>query len=384
MSIVNSLIAEVDASAIIHNCKVFRSFIPSGCRLCAAVKCNAFGHSVEAVLPALKNAKVEMLCVANIQEAKKLRDLGWELPVLLLGSELSIYQGSDKKELAHWLVKNGIRPTITRIADLKYLIKAADACGKTAIVHLMLDSGMNRMGVNEKYLNELINYVGKHNGIHIEGLYTHLATADEDDKSYAELQLAKFNKLIKKLKSNGHKIPIIHAANSAAIIDLPQSHFDMVRPGISLYGYQPGKTMHNNPNLKPAMRVLSFITLVKNVSKGSYIGYGCTYRAAQDMTIGIVPIGYGDGYSRHLSNNGEMTINGYSVPVIGRISMDQTIVDLSSLIRQNIDIKPGHKIIVIDNTSHASNSVESLADKLGTIPNEILTTLGNRILRITG
>jgi alanine racemase len=380
--LLNPVIAEIDSSAIMHNCKIFRSLIPAGCKLCAAVKCNAFGHGVEAVLPVLKNAKVEMLCVASINEALELRDWGWELPVLLLGSELSLYQESNKKDVACWLVENQIRVTVTRLKDLEYLIQAAETCSTPVIVHLMLDSGMNRMGVNEEHLFELINYAENHNSVYIEGLYTHLATADEYDKSYAELQLARFNKFIELLEKKSRNIPIIHVANSAAIIDLPQSHFDMVRPGISLYGYQPGQTMHNRPVLKPAMRLVSFITLVKNVLRGSYIGYGCTYRAPKDMTIGIVPIGYGDGYSRCFSNRAQMTIDGVLVPVIGRISMDQTIVDLSSIREKGIDVHSGREVIVIDNISNVPNSVESLAIEFETIPNEILTLLGDRIVRI--
>ena len=349
--------------------------------MCAAVKCNAFGHGIKEVLPALEDAKVEMLCVSNIQEAIELRETGWELPILLFGSELSIYHDSNKKDIARWLVENQIRITVTRKEDLKYLSKAAELCDKQAVVHLMLDSGMNRMGVDEKLLLELINYIEKHNAVKIEGIYTHLASADEYDKSYAMLQLGRFNKFLNILKDKAYKIPIIHVANSAAIIDLPQSHFNMIRPGISLYGCSPGPAMHKQPELKPAMRVISFITLVKHVKKGSLIGYGCTYRAPKNITIGLVPIGYGDGYNRRLSNCGQMTIDGVAVPVIGRISMDQTIIDLCPAAEKGIQIHPGHKVIVIDKVPDLPNSVESLASKLETIPNEVLTLLGTRILR---
>ena len=383
MLTVNPVIAEVDSSAIIHNCKILRSFIPAGCKLCAAVKCNAFGHGVEAVLPALKDAKVEMLCVASIQEAVELRELECEMPVLLLGSEFSIYGDSCKAEIANWLIENQVRITATRIMDIEYLCKAAETSGIPGIIHLMFDSGMNRMGINERLLWEIIDYAENHDAIEIEGLYTHFATADEHDKSYAQKQLERFKLFLESLRKRGKKIPIVHAANSAAIIDLPQSHFDMVRPGLSLYGYQPGKTMHNTPDLKPAMRVISFITFIKDVPKGSCIGYGCTYKATKDMTIGIIPIGYGDGYNRGLSNLGHMGINEHLVPVVGRISMDQTIIDLSSLKEQGIDVRPGQKVIVMDNDPRMENSADCLANKLATIPNEILTSLGKRIVRVS-
>lgn len=242
----NYVLAEIDHSAIIHNCKIFRSLIPAGCKLCAAVKCNAFGHGIKEVLPALKDAEVEMLCVASIREAQELKEFGWILPILLLGSEFSIYHDSNKKDIACWLVENQIRITATRLEDIEHLSEAAELCSKQAVIHLMLDSGMNRMGVNEKPLLELINYTEKKKNIKIEGLYTHLASADEYDKGYALLQLERFNNFLNVLKDKDYKIPIIHAANSAAIIDLPQSHFNMVRPGISLYGYSPGQSMHRN------------------------------------------------------------------------------------------------------------------------------------------
>jgi len=376
------LSAQIDPAAIIHNCGIIRGLIPGGCRLCPAVKCNAYGHGIEIVLPAVRSAEAEMLCISAVFEAEQLLELGWDRPILLLGSEFSIYSGKEKHELARWIVENQIRVTVTNKNDTESLRRAAESVKRPAVVHIKLDSGMSRMGLSEQNLLELITELRNDKNFFIEGLYTHLATADETDKSFAEYQLQRFNKLIKQLKKTSLQIPIIHAANSGAIIDLPESSFDMVRPGISIYGCHPSPQMRNKPDLKPAMKVVSFLTFVKNIPAGSHIGYGCTHKASKDMLIGVVPIGYGDGYDRRLSNIGKMTIAGQLVPVVGRVSMDQTVVDLTEIGSKGIKVSAGQEVIVIDNVRSAPNSIESIAEMLGTVPNEIMTRLGPRIQRV--
>jgi len=202
-------------------------------------------------------------------------------------------------------------------------------------------------------------------------------------QGFAHRQLDCFAAFVDELRGKGINIPLLHCANSGAAIDIPESHFDMIRPGISVYGYHSCEQMHNKPDLRPAMEVVGFLTLVKRIPRGSLVGYGCTYRAETDMTIGIVPIGYADGYDRRLSNTGMMSVEGRMAPVIGRVSMDQTIVDLTRLTADGTTVAPGHEVIVIDNVREQPNSVESLARVLGTIPNEIVTGLTSRIKRVT-
>ena len=376
------LSAEIDLDAIVHNCRIIRAITGQKCRLCPTVKCNAYGHGLEVVLPALKSADVEMVCTASVQEARQLIELRWERPILLLGSEFSIYSGKQKSELAHWIVENQIRITATTKADIDVLSAAAKSLGKPAIIHLMLDSGITRMGLDEQKLSQLMSEIKGASYINIEGLYTHFAKADEADKSFTNYQLQRFKTFLKQLETTGLRIPIIHVANSAAAIDLPDSHFDMVRPGLSVYGYHPSTQMHNKPDLKPAMRVVSFLMLVKKVVAGSCLGYGCTYKADDDMIIGLVPIGYGDGYDRRLSNIGKMTIAGRPVSVVGRVSMDQTTVDLTELSQSGLKVAAGTEVTIIGNVRDAHNSVESLAVQLQTIPYEIVTRLGQRIVRV--
>jgi alanine racemase len=350
--------------------------------MCVAVKCNAYGHGIDVVLPALKMANVDMLAVAAIPEAMQLRELGWDRPILLLGSQLSIYTGKTKNEIAEWLVENQVRVTAMYKEDIETLDAAAKKLGQKAVVHLMLDSGMGRMGIDEQKVLQLIDAVSGLNSIEIEGLYTHLSTADASDKTFSKYQLKRFDDFLNKIKNSGLNIPLIHAANTPAAIDLKQSHYDMLRTGIAVYGYQPGKQMHNKPDLKPVMKLVSYIYAVKQIKKGGYAGYGNTWQATEDTTVGLVPVGYGDGYDRRLSNKGKMKIAGIFVPVIGRVSMDQTILDLTQLLKEQIDVCSGMDVTVIDNDPKAPNSIESIAEQLHTIPYEIITKLGSRIKRV--
>ena len=374
--------ARIDRAAIAHNCRALRSVIPAECRMCVAAKCNAYGHGVEVVLPVFEAEKIEMLCVASFAEAEELLALNWTGEILVLGSELSACGGGDKVELARWIVENEIRMTLTRKADARELIAAAESLGKQALIHLMLDSGMCRMGLNDEELLRLIMVLRDNPALRIEGLYTHFATANEQNSGYAQLQLRRFTDFIAELTKLGLDVPVIHAANSSATMDMPESRFTMIRPGLSVYGYRLSLSMHDELALIPSMKVVSFLTLIKRIPRGSLIGYGCTYEAGTDMTIGVVPIGYGDGYDRKLSNTGVMTVAGRYAPVVGRVSMDLTIVDLTSAVGDGVEIRVGQEVTVIDNVRDKPNSVESLARQLETIPYEITTRLTGRIKRV--
>jgi len=325
-----------------------------------------------------------MLCVANAEEAGELIELGWARPILLLGTELAACHGKGKDELAQWLVENDVRVTPAESQDLQVLAEAGRRIGKPAHVHFMLDTGMSRMGLAEHDLEQLIAQAADNQYLFAEGLYTHLATADEADKSFANQQLRRFDGFISKLGAAGIRIPITHAANSAAVLDMPGCCYEMVRPGIAVYGYYPSAGVTSRPELRPSLTLVARLLLVKQIPAHSYIGYGCTYRAERDMTIGLVPIGYGDGYDRRLSNRGRMTVAGRLAEVVGRVSMDLTVVDLTAVVKQGISVSAGMEVTVIDSNRAAANSVESIAAELGTIPYEVVTRLGRRVHRVAG
>lgn len=376
------LAAEIDLSAILHNCNVLRKIAGNPRFLCVAAKCNAYGHGIDVVLPAFQTANVDMLAVVTIAEARQLLDLGWKKLILLFGSEFSIYENEQKQEIACWLVNNEIRLTAMRDDDIEFISIAAKKLKKMAKIHISLDTGMCRMGLNEENLLSLIDKIVKERTIQIEGLYTHFASADEAKRSFADLQLERFKKFNKTLLDRNIKIPIVHAANSAAVLNLTDVSFNMIRPGISVYGYAPLPSLPDGCNLKPAMKVISYLTVIKKIPQGSYVGYGCTWRADENAVIGLVPIGYGDGYDRRLSNKGQMKTGNDYVPVIGRMSMDQTIVDLTTIFNKNAKVAVGSEIVIIDNNRDSKNSVESIANQLQTIPYEIVTRIGSRVKRV--
>lgn len=377
----NSLIAEVSLSAFAHNCRLIRSMVPQDTWLCAAVKADAYGHGVHLLMPVLKSC-ANMLAVVTIAEARELRLLDWTGPVLLMGAELNIYDAQQKAEHADWLVTNDISVTISSLEDLQALGTAARRCGKIARVHVMFDSGMTREGVYESFAKELVEHARIEPRMQLEGLYTHFASADEADKAFTQNQIRRFSDFVASVQKPGLEIPLIHAGNSAGTIDLPACHFTMVRPGISIYGCHASDDMITRPDLRPVMRVKGYITLVKDIPAGSVVGYGGTYRAERSMTIAIVPMGYADGYDRRLANCGKVLIAGEVANVIGRVSMDQVIIDVTALAAKGMRPVPGDEAILIDNRSGSPNSAEAIARQIGTISYEVLTQLGRRVVRV--
>lgn len=376
----NYLQAQIDLSAIVHNCGLLRNTLKKQCKFCITAKSNAYGNGIDVVLPAFKAAGADMLAVATFKEAQKLLDLAWDKPILLFGSEFSIYNAQQKRELAEWLVQNQVRITVMNADDAEFLVEASRKLQKPAMVHVMLDTGMCRMGLNKDNLLRLIEKISSRKEIFIEGIYTHFANA-EDYKAFSWLQLERFNEFLAALKEHNVKIPIVHVANSAAILNLEQIEYDMVRPGLSVYGYSSDH-ISANVDLRPAMKLVTFLTVIKKIPQGSLVGYGSTWKAQRETYIGLVPIGYGDGYDRRLSNSGLMKIAGRFVPVIGRVSMDQTILDLTELFNLNLDIKVGNEVVVIDNDRNSPNSVEAIAKILQTIPYEIISSIGSRAVRV--
>ena len=376
------LVAEIDLTAIARNIQTLRSRMEPGCQMCVAIKADAYGHGADLVLPVLAREGVEMVGVATIGEASGARESGWQGSILLMGSELNGYVGPRQRDRAEWLVTNEISSTVSSLGDVEALDLAAQAVGKPAIVHFMLDTGMTREGVYEEAVREMIERARSSDSIRIEGLYTHFATADEADKSFAHEQFERFGRFVEELESQGVEIPLLHAANSPAMIDVPHVHLNMVRPGVSVYGCHASHEMKERPDLTQVLRLTSVLVLVKRVPAGSLVGYGSTHRAEETTTIGVVPVGYADGYDRRLSNRATMRIGEHILPVIGRVSMDQTVLDLGPMLRAGMEPTPGQKVVVIDDRYDAPNNIEALARILDTVPHEVMTGLKGRVHRV--
>lgn len=363
----NYLTASVSASAIRYNVAVLKDLAGSGVKLCPVVKDNCYGHGIDVLYPVLAEL-VDGFAVASPTEALTLREKGWHGFILCF---LSAY--FDDLDIQDELVEKGITQTVMSSSALATIQASAARVGKRAMVHLKVDTGMGRLGVPAGQAPGLIEAIHAASGVELSGIYTHFATADEADKTAVYEQLACFQKI---LPPGG---PLVrHAANSAAVIDLPETHFDMVRPGIAIYGCHPSDEILNRVVLKPCMEVSAKLIAIKHIPKGGRSGYGLAYEYTRDSRVGIVPVGYGDGYLRSFSSTAVVRINGAEAPVCGRVSMDQITVDLTDIPAAKV----GDKVEVVSADPAAPNSVENLARLAGTVPYEITCGLGSYIRHV--
>lgn len=363
--------AEISAAAIRSNLAVLREHVGPDCKLCAVVKCNAYGHGLDLLLPVLAEG-ADWLAVATPGEALHLRDLGYAGPLLVFFTVCT----EGQSPLLDELLRQRVTLTVAGPGEIDILARAVQRTDCDAKVHLMVDTGMTRSGILPADVPTCLERLRQNPAMRLTGIYTHLATADEADKSPARKQLARFQRALDVARVGSGLLR--HAANSAAAIDLPEARYDMVRTGIALYGYQPSDELHSRLNLRPAMRLTAHLMQIKDVSAGEAIGYGGTDRLEKPSRLGLVPVGYGDGYPRSLSNQGaSMRIAGRDAPVRGRVSMDQTIIDLTDIPTARI----GDVVEIVSPDPDAPHSLEQLAKKARTIPYEIICRLGQRVRR---
>ncbi len=368
------LTAEISGRAVIDNLELLREHISPTTMLSAVVKADCYGHGLG--LLEIIAARADMLCVATVQEALEVRGTGYDGPLLTF-FPACVYAGArGRADALEQLISKGVTLTVVTKADAGAAAKAAAPLATKADVHVKIDTGMGRSGIPSAQAPSLVKHIRGLAGVKLTGLYTHFASADEADKTATLRQLDVFTDMVNACR--GHAGLTLHAANSAATIDLPQTHWDMVRPGIAMYGYQPSDHLQTKLPLRPALRLIGRLTQVKDVAAGSSCGYGLTYTFERAGRVGLVPIGYADGYMRCLSNKATMRVRGRDVPVRGRVSMDQTIVDLTEV----SDARAGDEVEIISPDPQAPHSVENLARLAGTIPYEITCRLGRRVNRV--
>jgi alanine racemase len=376
--------AEIDLAAISHNVMQLKGLLKPGCALMAVVKANAYGHGmIEVAGRALKDG-ADFLGVARISEAIRLREGYIDAPVLIFGY--------TDPEYAATLINYGLIQTIYSYESAKRMSDMAVHLGGKIKAHLKVDSGMGRLGILpcelrfpetrgeilDSALRE-VEMIAQLPGLSIEGIYTHFATADYSDKTYALRQFEVFNFFIDEIKKCGIEFKVRHSANSAAVIDMPETHLNMVRAGISIYGVYPSdSTDKTKISLKPAMSLKTRVIHVKRVNAGFAVSYGATARTAQPTIIATVAIGYADGYNRLLSSTGRMLVNGTSVPVIGRVCMDQTMIDAG----RAPEVAVGDEVVVIGAQGDESIGVDEIAHQINTISYETLTCISDRVQRI--
>ena len=361
---------EIDLEAVSDNLRNIRKLIPQSTLMMTVVKANAFGHGSIPVSQTAVAAGADYLGVATLDEAVRIREAGIATPILILGAVDPVYY-----DIA---IKNHIDLTIFDLASAELLSRQAQCLQQTAAIHLKIDTGMRRIGVSPDAVGlETVKAIHKLPGIKIRGVFTHFATADEQDKTYALQQLEVFKRFVHTIQDNGISGFIRHCANSASIIDLPEAHMDMVRAGIIIYGLYPSAEVHKERlPLKPVISLKTTIVHVKKIKLGQSVSYGRRYICPEEQTIATVPIGYADGYNRALSNRAPGVLKGRLIRQVGTICMDQTMFDVSSVPEAKVG-----DVIVLFGDEQKLITIDHLAALLNTINYEIVCMMGERVYR---
>lgn len=368
---------EIDLDAVGRNVREIKKHIKPDVRLMGVVKANAYGHGVAEIAETVLENGADCLGVALVDEAEELRKAGLHVPVLLLGN-------SFEEEIED-IIDLDIMPAVSDVAFAEKLSAMAVRMVKTVNVHIKIDTGMSRIGFlvdNQDNLENTCRDIVKISmlpGIRIDGIFTHFAAADAEDEEYTLMQYNRFVNCIKRLEEQGIELPVKHACNSAALVKFPYMQLDMVRAGIIIYGMYPSKEFDRQCiRLVPAMAFKSRISHIKKVDSGTKFSYGGTYTADRSLTVATVPVGYADGYSRNLSNNTEMLVGREKVSQIGRICMDQCMIDVTKV--NNINV--GDEVTLFGGEGDQSVTVDDIAERLGTINYEITCAVGRRVPRV--
>ncbi|MCG8643837.1 MAG: alanine racemase [Desulfobacterales bacterium] len=346
----------------------------------AVVKANAYGHGAVQVAKTVLENGASQLGVARLHEAMELRNAGIESPILVFGH---VDPDQILPAAEHSLTLSVFHGETAEA----YSVQAVQA-GKRLDIHLKVDTGMGRVGMivgdpadrtSRNHLIRQIRQITELPGIDAKGIYTHFAAADHKDPAYTLEQIRRFDSLLNDLETERIRFQIRHAANSAGLIGFPQAHYDMVRPGISLYGLYPSEDVGpSRVNLIPAMTLRSIISSVKKVPKGFKVSYGMTYETHKPTVLASVPIGYGDGFSRCFSSNGTMLVNGCRAPIVGRVCMDQTMIDVGDI----PGVQTGDPVVIIGHQKDQEIRADEWAERSGTINYEIVTALTQRVHRV--
>ena len=362
--------AEVNLDAIRHNIMEARKNIKKDTKIMAIVKANAYGHGAVVVAKALEEL-VDACGVAMIEEALELRNHGLDKMILILG-----YTG---EEWFSEVVEKDISQTIYTYEMAKKLNDVATKLGKQAKIHIKIDTGMGRIGFLpiEKNIN-VIKEISELSNLTIEGAFTHFPKADESDITAAKKSFQKYKSFVEKLEECGIDIPVKHVSNSASIMAIPEANLDMVRSGISTYGLYPSKEVSTNVlKLRPAMQWKAKVSYVKEVEAGTTIGYGSTFVADKNMKVATIPVGYADGMKRDLSNKGRVLIHGQYAPILGRICMDQFMVDVTDI----EDVTEGDAVTIFGRDGSLEIPVEEVADMSHSFNYEFICSVSSRVPR---
>lgn len=368
----------ISHGALRHNAEVLRAAVGDSVRICAILKADAYGHGAAGVARMLAEARLaDALAVASIDEAAALPETG--LPVIIFRPVENVYIGRQRAQLEE-AIGRGWTLTLCSAAAAGDVARLALAMGKRAAVQVMIDTGMSRSGVDDLEAQEVIGSVLRQPALRLEGLCTHFACSDEPDDLATDEQYRRFCEVTDEFADSGRggRRILRHVANTAAILRHPRTHLDMVRPGIGLYGIDP-MGAEAGRNLRPVMKWVAPLLMVRTVRKGTSVGYGLTWTAPRDTRLGLVPVGYADGYLRCFSNRSSVMVNGVAVGVVGRVSMDLITVDLGKAPGAQL----GDEVTLLDDDPASPASAYALAEMAGTIPYEIFCRIGSRVHRVS-
>ncbi len=368
--------AEIDLTAFRHNLQNLRKYLDPQTRIMAIVKADAYGHgAVSCARIAVESGAANYLGAGVIEEGIELRENGLNAPILILGSIFP--------DEAEDLVRHNLATILCTQPLAQALSKEAEKQDKTVSVHIKVDTGMNRLGISPKNLPALLDQVRNLKNLKIEAVSTHFSSADDEDLSVTQAQLEKFQTALTILQKEGVHTPIVHCANTSALFKFPESHFNMVRPGLILYGVLPSPSLRpvidqgENP-FQPVMQWKSQIILLKPIAKNQPVSYSGSFTTQRDSLIATLPIGYADGLHRMLSNKMDVLIRGRRAPQVGNICMDMILIDVTDI----PDVQAGDEVVIFGRQGDEMISVEELAVKGKTIPYEILCSVSKRVPRI--
>ena len=362
--------ATVNLAALAHNLSRIKRYLSPGCEVMAIVKANAYGHGAVEIAQSLARQNIGQFAVASLDEGIELRLAGLTASIVVLGA---LFEEQVPDLIAHKLT-----PVVSDGRILPTLAKAAHSQPAPYSIHLKVDTGMGRLGFSPAELLTLLDSPLLHSPLKVEGLMTHLADADGADSTFTERQLSSFNALLEQIRLRGLTVPLVHAANSAAIVRFPGAHFSLVRPGIMLYGYHTLPASIPDPDLRPVLSLHTTVAQLRTISQGCTVSYNGTFVAQRQTRIAVLPIGYADGYSRRLSHRGSVLIQGHRAPIVGLVCMDMIMVDVTDL----APVQVGETVTLIGQQGKESIWADEVAGWIDTIPYEVLCGIGSRVPRI--
>jgi Alr-MurF fusion protein len=364
---------EIDLSAIAFNTRHIQSLVGPDVRILASLKADAYGHGALKVARSVLQNGASMLGVATVSEAIPLREAGIHTPILVFGY------------VPHWQMREAVRLHLTltlySIEAAQALSRAAQALNQAIKVHVKIDTGMGRLGIRAEHTHEIIALLHEISALprlELEGIFTHFAMADSQDQTHARMQLTRFQHVLQCIDEKHMRPSLVHAANSAAIFSLPEAHFDMVRPGIALYGLDPSSEVPLPEEFRPALSFKTQVAQVKEIPEGECISYGCTYTTNEPTRVAILPVGYADGFRRAPTNWGYVLVHEQEAPLLGRVCMDQCIIDITHIPH----VRAGDEVVLIGQQGAASLTAEQVAQRLGTINYEVVSEILARVPRV--